>query len=307
MSGYLRRRLLVAVLTLWGVATVVFGLVHLLPGDPAETMLARSGASPEAVAALRTQLGLDRPLWVQYVRWLQQLATGNLGQSLFYHRPVTELIAEQFPFTLVLAFASLAWAIAIGLPLGILAARRAGRWPDMVATVVAAGGAAIPVFWSGLLLIWLLSVRLGWLPPTGAEGVRSLIMPSLVLGYAGAGPIARFTRANLLEILQQPYIRAAEAKGLSESQVLFHHALRAGVAPLLTITGLQLSFLLGGTVITETLFTRPGVGRLLVDAILWRDLPLVQGVSLLIAAVYVVTNLLVDLAAGRLDPQVGWQ
>lgn len=307
MSDYLRRRLLVAVLTLWGVATVVFALVRLLPGDPAETMLARSGASAEAVAALRAELGLDRPLWFQYGRWLADLTAGNLGDSLFYQRPVTQLIAEQAPYTVELALAALAWAVVLGLPLGIAAAQWAGRWPDLTAMLLAVGGVAVPVFWSGLVLIWIFSVRLGWLPPTGANGWRSLVLPAAVLGYAAAGPIARFTRAALLDVLQQPYIRVAAAKGLSGRQVMLGHALRAGAVPLLAVVGLQLSFLLGGTVITETLFSRPGLGRLLVDAILWRDLPVVQGVALLVAGTYVLTNLLVDLVSGWLNPQVGWQ
>ncbi len=307
MNAYLRHRLFVAVLTLWGVVTVVFALVHLLPGDPAETMLARSGASPAAVTELRRELGLDQPLWVQYGHWMAALARGDLGLSLFYHRPVTQLIAEQLPYTVQLAFAAVAWALALGVPLGFIGARRPGRWPDRLAVVFAVGGAAIPVFWSGLVLIWVFSVWLGWLPATGAGDWQALIMPSFVLGYAGAGTIARFTRANLLDILAQPYIRVAVAKGLSDRQVMLRHALRAAAVPLLNVTALQLSFLLGGTVITETIFSRPGLGRLLVDAILWRDLPVVQGVTLLIAGAYVLTNLLVDVASSRLNPQVSWQ
>jgi ABC-type dipeptide/oligopeptide/nickel transport system permease component len=305
---YLRRRLLTAGLTLCSVATVVFVLARLLPGDPAETMLARSGgASPQAVAALRVELGLDRPLPVQYVAWLSALAQGNLGRSLFDGRPVTQLIVEQFPYTLTLALAAFAWALALGLPLGIMAARWANRWQDRLATGLAVGGATVPIFWSGLLLIWLFSVRLGWLPSAGADGWRTLIMPSLVLGFASAGPIARLTRVALLETLAQPYILAARARGLSQGQVLGRHAMRNALIPLLTVSGLQLSFLLGGTVVTETLFNRPGLGRLLVEAILWRDLPVVQGVVLVVAGIYVLVNLAVDLAAGWLNPQVGWQ
>jgi ABC-type dipeptide/oligopeptide/nickel transport system permease component len=307
MLPYLRRRLLVAGLTLLGVATVVFALVRLLPGDPAETMLARSGAPPAAVAALRTELGLDRPLPAQYAAWLAAVARGDLGRSLFNDRPVADLIREQFPYTLELAAAAFACAVALGLALGTAAACRPHSWLDRLATALAVGGATLPVFWSGLLLIWLFSVRLGWLPPAGAEDWRALLMPSLVLGYASAGPLARLTRAALLEVLAQPYITAARAKGLRPRQVLLRHAGRNALIPLLTISGLQLSFLLGGTVVTETLFSRPGLGRLLVDAILWRDLPVVQGVALVTAGFYVLINLAVDLVAGWLNPQVGWQ
>ncbi len=294
-------------LTLLGVATVIFALVRLLPGDPAETMLARSGAPPEAVAALRVELGLDRSLAVQYTRWLAALARGDLGRSLFYNRAVSQLIRSQFPFTAQLALAAFAAALAIGLPLGAVAASKPRGWADRLAMSVAAGGVAVPVFWSGLLLIWLFSVRLGWLPPTGAAGWRALVMPALVLGFASAGPMARLTRATLLDVLGQPYVMAARAKGLTERAVLYRHVARNALIPLLTIAGVQLGFLLAGTVVTETVFGRPGLGRLLVDAILWRDLPVVQGVALVIAGIYVLVNLIVDLAAGWINPQVGWQ
>jgi ABC-type dipeptide/oligopeptide/nickel transport system permease component len=307
MLPYLRRRLLVAGLTLLGIATIVFALVHLLPGDPAETMLARSGASPEAVAALRAELGLDQPLPVQYIQWLASLARGDLGRSLFFGRPVTELIRAELPFTLTLALAALVWAIVLGPSMGTIAAYWRDRWPDRVAMLLAVGGAAVPVFWSGLLLIWLFSVHLAWLPATGADSLQALVMPSLVLGFASAGPIARITRATLSQALAQPYALVASAKGLTRRAVVLRHALPNALVPMLTVSGLQLSFLLGGTVITETLFSRPGMGRLLVDAILWQDLPVVQGVALVTAGFYVLTSLVVDIAAGWLDPRVGWQ
>jgi glutathione transport system permease protein len=305
--AYLRRRLFTGLLTLLGVATIVFALVHLLPGDPAATMLARAGASPEAVASLRAELGLDRPLPQQYVNWLAGVARGDLGQSLFNGRPVAALIREQARYTLALALAAFTWAVALGLTLGILAATHPHGLLDRLAMVVAVGGIAVPVFWSGLLLIWLFSVRLGWLPSGGGEDASALVLPAFVLGCASAGPIARLTRASLIDIQRQPYILAARAKGLGRWRILLVHAGRNAIVPVLTITGLQLGFLLGGAVVTETLFNRPGLGKLLVDAILWRDLPLVQGVTLVVAGTYVVVNLLVDLAAGWLDPRVGWQ
>lgn len=307
MLTYLYRRILGGALTLLGVATLVFALLHLLPGDPAATLLAQSGASPEAIAALRAQLGLNLSLPAQYLNWLARLARGDLGRSLFYSQPVSELLSANLPYTVQLALASLAWAALLGLPLGVLAAVRPSGWLDRLAVAFAVGGATVPVFWSGLLLIWLFSVRLGWLPSAGAEGLRSLVMPSLVLGYASAGPIARLTRATLLEVLSQPYITAARAKGLHPRQVLVRHAARNALAPVLALSGLQLGFLLGGTVVTETVFGRPGLGRLLVDAILWRDLPVVQGVALVIAGGYVLVNLGVDLISAWVNPQIGWQ
>ncbi len=222
----LRQRLTVALLTILGVGTVVFALVRLLPGDPAETMLARAGAGPQAVAALRAELGLNRPLAVQYVDWLGHAARGDLGRSLLNNRPVADLIAEQWRSTAILAGVAFAWAVLLGVTLGVIGARRPGSWLDRLATVLAVGGVAVPVYWSGLLLIWLLSVGLGWLPaPTGAPA--SALLPGLVLGYAAAGPIARLTRAGLLDVLRQPYIAAAYAKGLTEGQVLWRRNRRS--------------------------------------------------------------------------------
>jgi ABC-type dipeptide/oligopeptide/nickel transport system permease component len=198
-------------------------------------------------------------------------------------------------------------ALALGVPLGVIAALRRSSWIDRLAMGAAVAGVAVPVFWSGLVLIWIFSVWLGWLPPAGAESWQALVMPALVLGFATAGPLARLTRATLVDILAQPYIMVARAKGLTARAVLFRHAARNALIPLLTIAGVQLGFLLAGTVVTETLFGRPGLGRLLVDAIMWRDLPVIQGVALVIAGIYVLANLVVDVAAGWINPQVGWE
>ena len=285
---------------------MVFALVRLLPGDPAETMLARAGAGPEAVAALRAELGLNRPLPVQYVEWVGRAARGDLGRSLLNNRPVRELIAEQWRSTAILAAVAFTWAAVLGVTLGVVSARYPRRWPDRAATALAVSGVAVPVYWSGLLLIWLLSIGLRWLPPP-AGTPASALLPGLVLGFAAAGPIARVTRSSLLDILQQPYITAAHAKGLTSRQVMWRHAAKNAAGPILTIAGLQLGFLLGGAVVTESVFNRPGLGRLLVDAILWRDLPLVQGVALALALTYVLINLVVDLIIAFLDPRVGWR
>ena len=256
------------------------------------------------MAALRSELGLNRPVTVQYVDWLAHLARGDLGRSLLNNRPVSELIAEQWRSTAILAVVAFVWAMLLGVSLGAIGATHPRRWLDRLTTTVAVGGVAVPVYWSGLLLIWLLSAGFGWLPPpTGTPA--SVLLPALVLGYAAAGPIARLTRARLLEILQQPYITAARARGLSARRVTWRHAARNAAVPVLTIAALQLGFLLGGVVVTESVFNRPGLGRLLVDAILWRDLPLVQGVALVLALTYVLINLLVDLASSVLDPRIG--
>jgi peptide/nickel transport system permease protein len=304
MFAYVIRRMLGALGVLWGVATIVFLLLQVLPGDPAETILAGSGASQADIVRIRQQMGLNDPLLVRYGHYLWHTLQGDLGRSLFSDRPVTRTIAEQLPATLQLAGAALVVALVLGLSLGILAALRRGTWLDQIAVGVAVLGVSVPVFWSGLLLIWIFSVGLNWLPATGAEGWRHLIMPAVVLGLTGAGPIARLVRASLLNVLDTDYITMARAKGLSQVAVVSRHALRNALIPVITLIGLQAGFLLGGTVVTEAVFARPGLGRLVVDAILWKDLPVVQGVVLLIAASYVLVNLLADLTSLVLDPRL---
>ncbi len=304
MFSLIIRRFVTTLVVLWGMITVVFLLLRVLPGDPAETILAGSGASPAAIAQTRQQLGLDDPLPMQYGHYLLNILRGDLGRSLFSNRPVALTIAEQVPATLQLAAAALLVAVVVGLSLGILAALRAGTWIDQAALGAAVLGASVPVFWSGLLLIWVFSVGFNWLPATGAGSWRHLVMPAAVLGLVGAGPIARLVRASLLDVLRADYITVARAKGLSESAVVGRHALRNALIPTLTLIGLQAGFLLGGAVVTEAVFARPGLGQLVVSAILWKDLPVIQGVVLLIAAIYVVVNLLVDLAALALDPRL---
>ncbi len=301
---YIGQRLAVAITVLWGVATLVFVILRLLPGDPAALMLSEAGASAEAIAQLRVELGLDKPLIVQYGQYLLNLAQGNLGTSLFAHRPVATVIAEQLPSTIGLALAAMLIAAILGATLGIVAAVKAGTWIDSAATALAVTGVSVPIFWSGLLLIWLFSLRLGWLPATGQGGIDHLVLPALVLGLASSGSIARLVRASLLEVLDQDFIRTARAKGLREGMVLTRHALKNALIPVVTIAGLQFGFLLGGTVVTETVFSRQGIGRLLVNSILWKDLPVVQGVVLLAGLVYTMVNVAVDVAYGFLDPRI---
>jgi len=299
--------LAVAVPTLWAVTTLVFFLMRVLPGDPAELLLAESGASAEAITRLRAQLGLDEPLPVQYGRFLLQILRGDLGRSLVTNRPVMRMIGEQLPATLQLALAAMVIAIVLGLALGVIAALRQGTWVDSLCMTIAIVGASVPVFWSGLLFILLFSIVLRWLPATGEGGWRYLLMPAAVLGIASSGSIARQTRSSILEALGQEYVTAARAKGLQEWVVITRHVLRNALIPVATIIGLRFGFLLGGAVVTETVFSRRGLGRLIVDAILWKDFPVVQGVVLLVAAIYVLVNLLVDVSYALLDPRVRYE
>ncbi len=304
MLGYIGRRLLGAIPVLWGVATLVFVIMRLLPGDPAMLMLSEAGGSAQAIAELRTELGLDESLFMQYGRYLARLAQADLGTSLFSGRPVITTIAEQLPSTIELAIAAMFVAIVLGTALGILAAAKQGTWLDGSIMAGAVAGISIPIFWSAILLIWLFALTLGWLPATGRGGLRYLILPALVLGFASAGAITRLVRASLLEVLDQDFVRTARAKGLAERTTLFRHALKSAFIPVTSLIGLQFGFLLGGTVVIETIFSRPGLGRLMVNAILWKDLPLVQGIVLLVALVYTLVNLATDLAYAYLDPRI---
>jgi len=304
MLVYVARRMATSVAVLWGVATMVFLLLQVIPGDPAEIMLAGSGASQAEIDQARQRLGLDDPLLVQYGDYLLSTLRGDLGRSLYSNRPITLTIAEQLPATLQLAVAALLVAVTLGLGLGILAALHADTWVDQVVMGVAVLGVSVPVYWSGLLLIWVFSVSLHWLPATGANGWQHLVMPAMVLGLVGAGPIARLVRTSLMNALRADYITMARAKGLPERAVIGRHALRNALIPVITLIGLQAGFLLGGTVVTEAVFARPGLGRLVVEAILSKDLPVVRGVVLLIATIYVVINLLVDLTTLALDPRL---
>ena len=301
---YVGQRLAVAITVLWGVATLVFVILRLLPGDPAALMLSEAGASAEAIAQLQADLGLDKPLIVQYGQYLLNLAQGDLGTSLYARRPVVTIIAEQLPSTIGLALAAMLIATVLGTALGVVAAVKSGTWIDSAATTLSVTGVSVPIFWSGLLLIWLFSLRLGWLPATGQGGLDHLILPAVALGLASSAAIARLARASLLEVLDQDFVRTARAKGLREGIVLTRHALKNALIPVVTIIGLQFGFLLGGTVVTETVFSRQGIGRLLVNSILWKDLPVVQGVVLLAGLVYTLVNLAVDVAYLFLDPRI---
>lgn len=303
---YLLRRILLTIPVLLGVATLVFSLIHLVPGDPAQSMLG-DGASPAEVDALRTRLGLDEPLLAQYVRFMRGLGRGDLGTSFRTSQPVATAIWERVPATIELALAAMAVALAVALPLGIVAAVRRGTPVDFTAMTIALAGISIPNFWLGPMLAIVFAVSLGWLPVSGRGGWAALVLPSISLGAALAAILARMTRASLLEELQELYVRAARARGVSRTRAVLRHALRNSLIPLVTILGLQFGAVLTGAVITETIFAWPGVGRLLIQSIGFRDYPLIQGCILLIAITYVTVNLLTDLVYGVLDPRIRYE
>jgi ABC-type dipeptide/oligopeptide/nickel transport system permease component len=303
MIRYLIRRLLLTIPVMLGVATLVFALIHLVPGDPAQAMLGE--AAPQAdVIKLRHSLGLDRPLLTQYRTFLVGLARGDLGTSFRYNTPVTAQIREKFPNTAALALAAMGFAILFAIPLGVLAAVFRGTFVDHAAMTVALAGISMPNFWLGPLLAILFAVRLGWLPVSGIGGFSHLVLPAVTLGAALSAILARMTRASVLEELRELYVLAARARGLSGARAVVRHAFRNSLIPIVTIVGLQFGAVLTGTIITETIFAWPGLGRLLIQAISFRDYPLVQGCILFISVTYVAMNLLTDLTYGWLDPRI---
>ena len=303
MGRYLVRRLLLTVPVLLGVATLVFALIHLVPGDPVQSMLGE-GASQEEVVELRHRLGLDRPLLAQYQSFLAGILRGDLGSSFRYGTPVTSEIRDRLVRTMQLAAAAMAVAILLALPLGIIAAVFRGTAIDHAAMTLALVGISMPNFWLGPLLAILFAVYLGWLPVSGTGSLAHLVLPAVTLGAALAAILARMTRASLLEELRELYVLAARARGLSRMRAVVKHALRNSLIPVVTIIGLQFGAVLTGTIITETIFAWPGVGRLLIQAINFRDYPLVQGCILFISVTYVMMNLITDLTYGLLDPRI---
>lgn len=310
MHTYAIRKLILAVPVLLGVSVLVFLIVHLTPGDPAR-LLAGPEAFEEDIQAIRVRLGLDQPLPVQYGRFLGGVLRADLGTSFRSGRPVAEEIAARFPYTVELATVSLVVAIGVGVLVGVFSAARQNSLWDAGSMGVALIGISVPTFWLGLLLMLLFSYYLGWLPASGRggplwtrAGLESILMPAIALGSPSAAVIARLTRSSLLEVLSQDYVRTARAKGLPERVVLYRHALKNALIPVVTVVGLRLGALLGGAVITEQVFAWPGVGTLVVNAINARDYPVVQGTVLLMATVFVLLNLTVDLVYGLIDPRI---
>jgi len=303
MWHYLARRLLLTIPVLLGVATLVFLLIHLVPGDPAQSMLGE-GAAPQEVTALRARLGLDQPLPVQFGRFVRGLLRGDLGTSLRTGEPVAASIAVRMPATAELAFAAMAVALLIAIPLGVAGAVWKGTLVDHGAMTLALVGISIPNFWLGPMMAIVFAVELGWLPVSGRGTLAHLVLPSVTLGAALAAILARMTRASLLEELRELYVTAARARGATKSRAVWRHAFRNSLVPVVTIIGLQFGSLLTGAIITETIFSWPGVGRLLIQSINFRDYPMVQGCILLIAVTYVIVNLVTDVIYGWLDPRI---
>ena len=304
MTRYISARLLATVPVVAGVTFAVFAMLFLIPGDPVKMMLSEFQTNPEQIARMRAQLHLDEPFYRQYGRFVWGAAHGNLGESIRDRRPVTAEITEVLPATAQLATGALAFAALLGITLGIAAAIRQNSWWDLGSTAVALAGVSMPSFWLGLLLIFVFSLHLGWLPAAGGGGAAHLIMPAVALGLGAAAIIARLTRSSMLEVLRLEYMTTARAKGLAGPGIVLRHGLPNALIPIVTIFGLQFGSLLAGTVIIETVFGRPGIGRLLVNAILDKDFPLVQGVVLFVAVGYVLINLAVDVIYAAIDPRI---
>ena len=304
MLTWILRRILAVVPVLFGVTLAVFSMLFLVPGDPVKMMLAEFVTNPDQVAQMRAQLHLDEPILKQYGRFVANAARGDLGISIRSRRPVTTEIGENMASTAQLAAAAMLVAIAVGVPLGLLAALSRNSWLDVASMGTALLGVSMPSFWLGLLLIFVFSLHLAWFPATGGGDLAHLILPAITLGTIAAAIIARLTRSSMLEVLGQDYVRTARAKGLGGVSVVARHALKNALIPIITIFGLQFGNLLAGAVIVETVFSRPGLGRLIVGGILSKDFPLVQGTVLFVATIYVLINVLVDVAYAYADPRI---
>jgi peptide/nickel transport system permease protein len=314
MLSYVFRRVLGVIPVVFLTSVIVFGLMHLLPGDPVQLLVGQAQAEVSAatIAALRHEYMLDQPIWLQYAAWARHMLVGDFGHSLQTHQPVWEVIRPRILPTVQIGLTAWIMAVLVAVPLGAIAARHPGSLGDWVGTVTTLSGAAMPYFLIGGVLIYLVALRLGLLPPSGyvppdkglGESIRSTIMPAITLSLSLGAVIARQARASFAEVLQFPYIRSARAKGLSETQVMTHHAFKNAMLPVVTILGVQLATMFSGAVVTETVFAIPGIGRLLVDSILGRDYPVVQAVVLFLTVIVVMANLLVDILYGLLDPRI---
>ncbi|MGE5374692.1 MAG: ABC transporter permease [Bacteroidota bacterium] len=305
MTSYLVRRILTSILVLFGVSVLVFSVIHLVPGDVTMAILGRQKVSQQRVNELREQLGLNDPLPVQYARYLNRALHGDLGTSIRNNLPVSKSIAEQMPSTIALALSAFVFALTLGGVLGVVAALRQGSWIDTMVMALSVSGLSIPTFWMGLLLILLFSVKLGLFPSiSNGSSPRELFLPALALGLPEAAVVARMVRASLLDVLGKEYITAARAKGLPKHMVTMKHAMRNALIPVVTFAGLQMAYLLGGATIVETMFARQGIGRLAVQSIYNRDYPVVQGVVLVTATIYVLINTLTDITYTFLNPKI---
>jgi peptide/nickel transport system permease protein len=307
MVRYLLQRALSGLVVLFGVSVITFFMMHMLPGDPIDYMFAQTQGEPpteDQLIEMRRQLGLDKPVYIQYIYYVGDLVQGDMGRSIFLKREVSEIILDNVRYTLELTFAGLFVAMTLGLVLGIIAAAKAGTWIDSLAMVGSLFGLSMPYFWLAVLLVLLFSIKLDLFPATGQGSPKYLVLPAIAIGITSAGTIARLVRSSMLEVLRQDYIVTARAKGLKESRVLLGHALRNAVIPALTIAGLQFGALMGGAVVTETIFARKGLGTILINGILRHDFKVVQGVLLFIAISYIIINFIIDMSYGLVDPRV---
>lgn len=311
MGQYIVTRLLQILPVIILVSVLIFGMVRAIPGDPAAVLLGPD-ASPEQMASMRAEMGLDQPIWFQYALWMQRMGRGDFGVSFINGFPVKDLIFRKLPATIELAIAALMFALAVSIPLGTASAVRRGSWIDRLVTLYTSLALGIPSFWLGILMVLLLALSLKWLPPSGYASIfeeplvalRFIIMPAITLGVYISAVFTRFIKSSILEVSHQDYIRTARGKGLPESQVVFVHTIRNALIPLVTVFGIQFGGLLGGAVITETIFDWPGVGRLLVQSIVTRDYSIVQALILMAVTVYLFVNLATDILYGVIDPRV---
>ena len=313
MKNYLLQRLGIAALTLFGMSLVIFVLLRLAPGDIVDILFSTGGyVNPSERAAIEKELGLDKPIWVQYLTWISQMATGNLGKSYRYDLPAWEIIRPLLPVTIELAALSMIVAVLLGVPTGVISAVRQDTTLDYVLRVLSLAGLSMPSFWLGMVIILALVAWIGWIPPMTYVPVGEnfklhaiqFALPAMAVGYRSSALIMRITRSALLEVMREDYIRTARAKGQGERVVIWNHALKNAILPVVTVIGIEFAFLIGGLVVTETVFNLPGIARFLVQAISWRDYPIVQSLVMFIATVVILSNLAVDMLYGVLDPRV---
>ena len=307
MINHTTKRILEVIPVLLIVSVIVFSMMHLLPGDPTLLMLAgaEGGSIPqERLNELREIMGLNKPLYEQYINFITNALSGDLGTSIRLRTPVTEVLVQKIPYTLMLSLLGLIFSIILGVFIGLIAALFKDTWIDHFSMTLSLIGVSMPIYWLGLLLILFFSINLNIFPSSGATGWKSIVLPALTLGFVSAGLISRLLRSSLLEVLNEDYIRTAKGKGLTNTIILIKHALKNAMIPVITILGLQFGNMLAGAVVTETVFSRPGLGRLVVNGILWKDYPLVQGTVLFIACIYVFVNLFVDISYSWFDPRI---
>jgi peptide/nickel transport system permease protein/oligopeptide transport system permease protein len=304
MPQYIAKRLLLTIPTIVAITLVVFLMLHAVPGDPATIFAGDKNVTPEQLAVVRREMGLDRPIMAQYADYLRRIFTLNLGRSLYSRIPVRLEIGNRVSSSAELALAAFALASTLGIFLGVVSALWRSSWIDVAAMSFAILGVSMPIFWLASMLIFVFAITLGWFPVTGAGGLSRLVLPALALGLISSATLARLVRSSVLEVLSQPYVTTARSKGLREIVILARHVLKNAFIPIVTVMGLQLGTLLSGAVITETVFARPGLGKLLVDAILIKDFPVIQAVVLIVAFIYVLMNLAVDVSYALLDPRI---